>query len=111
MMLHSGVFECLATFRGRNDSYIIELIVRSESLYVPPPQIDLESARHVLKGDPFSLKCAVTVDMNSIVELSWRTPNTLALQDGRVITPDTVSRNLSLPGSHLKIVEQVNTTA
>ncbi len=105
---HLATFECLAQFKGRNDSYIIDLMVREKTAYIPRPHIDQTMARHVRKGDAFTLKCSVTVDLNSIVELGWHTPNPRAIADGRLITPDTISRNFSLSESHLKIVEQVS---
>lgn len=106
---HAGDFLCTASFRGKTDTYMIKLIVRMQTSYLPPPHINRSLARHVRKGDPFTLTCAVTVDFGVMVELTWTTPNPKAVNAGRVTTPETVTRNLSLPGSHLKVVEQALT--
>ena len=60
-----------------------------------------------MKGDPFTLICSVMVDFSTIVDLTWSTPNPRAIADHRLSQPDTVHRNLSWPGTHLKLVEQV----
>ena len=64
-------------------------------------------ARNIMKGDPFTLICSVMVDFSTIVDLTWSTPNPRAIADHRLSQPDTVHRNLSWPGTHLKLVEQV----
>ena len=76
--------------------------------YVPPPYINRTLARHVRIGDPFSLTCSVTIDFGTMVELNWKTPNSKAITDNRVTTPHIVTKNLTMSGTHLKVVEQVN---
>ena len=76
--------------------------------YVPPPYINRTLARHVRIGDPFSLTCSVTIDFGTMVELNWKTPNSKAISDNRVTTPHIVTKNLTMSGTHLKVVEQVN---
>jgi hypothetical protein len=107
MTQHSGTFDCKAEFRGQTDKYVIDVTVRLKTSYVPPPFINRTMARHVRKGDAFTLVCSVTVDLNSIVELTWLTPNPKAAGDHRVQLPGNSARNLSLSGTHLKIIEQV----
>ena len=106
--LHMGTFECKASFRGHNDSFIGDIIVRPARSYVPPPHINTTLARNVLKGDAFTLICSVMVDFNTIVELAWKTPNPKAIADHRLSKPESSYRNMSWPaGTHLKLVEQV----
>ena len=105
--LHSGFFECKASYMGRSDSYTIDVTVRPKTSFVPPPYINMTMARRVMKGDAFSLTCSVMVDFNTIVELTWRTPNPRAIGDHRLNVPLSSYRNLSLPGTHLRVVEQV----
>ena len=75
--------------------------------YVPPPYINRTLARHVRIGDPFSLTCSVTIDFGTMVELNWKTPNSKAVEDNRVTTPQSETKNLTMSGTHLKVVEQV----
>ena len=105
--LHSGLFECEAKYRGRNDTYIVDITVRPKTSYVPPPHINITMARNVMKGDAFSLICTVMVDFNTIVELTWKTPNPKAIPEHRLTLPVSSYHNLSWPGTHLKRVEQV----
>ena len=42
-----------------------------------------------------------------MVELTWNTPNQNAINDHRLTQPESTSQNLSLTGTHLKVVEQV----
>ena len=51
--------------------------------------------------------CSVMVDFNTIVELTWATPNPKAIEDHRLKVPEPSAKNLSLPETHLKVVEQV----
>ena len=78
--------------------------------YVPPPYINRTLARHVRMGDPFSLTCSVTIDFGTMVELNWKTPNSKAIEDNRVSTPQSETKNLTMSGTHLKVVEQVEIT-
>ena len=71
------------------------------------PKLFQRNLRRVMKGDAFSLTCSVMVDFNTIVELTWRTPNPRAVDDHRLNVPLSSYRNLSLPGTHLRVVEQV----
>ena len=105
--VHSGTFECIANYRGKNDSLIVDLMVRPKTSYVPPPHINTTMARNVMIGDAFTLLCSVMVDFNTIVDLTWNTPNPSAISDHRLSQPDSLYRNLSWPGTHLKLVEQV----
>jgi hypothetical protein len=55
------------------------------------------------------LACSVIVDFNVMVDLQWKIPNSSALKDNRISTPEIIARNISLaPGVHYKQVEQVN---
>ena len=38
--LHSGFFECQASYMGRSDSYTIDVTVRPKTSFVPPPHIN-----------------------------------------------------------------------
>ena len=58
-------------------------------------------------GDAFTLICSVMVDFNTIVDLTWTTPNPRAIAEHRLSQPESSYRNLSWPGTHLKLVEQV----
>ena len=104
---HTGFFECRAVFRGQEDSYTGDITVRSTTSYVPPPHINLTNARHVVRGDAFSLVCSVMVDFDTLVELTWETPNQISINEHRLTQPESLAKNLSLPGTHLKVVEQV----
>ena len=87
---------------------MVALNVFPKTSYVPPPHINRTLARHVRKGDAFSLSCSVTIDSGVMAELSWATPNSKAITAGRVFTPPSTAKNLSLAGTHLKVVEQVS---
>jgi hypothetical protein len=55
------------------------------------------------------LACSVIVDFNVMVDLQWKIPNSSALKDNRISTPEIIARNISLaPGVHYKQVELVN---
>ena len=43
-----------------------------------------------------------------MVELKWKTPNSKAITDNRLTTPNIITKNLTMAGTHLKVVEQVN---
>lgn len=105
--LHSGVFECKANFRGKNDSLLCDIEVLPKTSYVPPPHINMTRARNVMIGDVLTLICSVTVDFNTIVALTWSTPNPSAKLENRLHEPLSTHHNLSWPGTHLKSVEQV----
>ena len=107
MSLHSGLFECKAQYRGKNDTLIADMTVLPKLSYVPPPHINTTLARNAMKGDPFTLICSVMVDFSTLVDLTWTTPNPRAIADHRISEPATINRNLSWPGTHLKLVEQV----
>ena len=108
MDLHAGTFECKASYRGYNDSYVAEIIVREARAYVPPPHINNTNARNVMVGDAFTMVCSVMVDFNTIVELTWKTPNPRAIADHRISQPESSYRNMSwAAGTHLKLVQQV----
>ena len=86
---------------------MMQVAVSMRTEYVPPPYINRTLARHVRIGDPFSLTCSVTIDFATMVELNWKTPNSKAIEDNRVTTPQSVTKNLTMSGTHLKVVEQV----
>ena len=90
------------------EEYNLHISVSMKTDYVPPPYINRTLARHVRIGDPFSLTCSVTIDFGTMVELNWKTPNSKAISDNRVTTPHIVTKNLTMSGTHLKVVEQVN---
>ena len=89
--------------------------------FVPPPVIELQQGSssgggggangggHVKVGDTFQLKCSVTLDIGVRVELSWTTPNSLALSGRRLAASDSIeqTRNFSMGATHLKVVERV----
>ena len=105
---HAGQFVCKGSYRGKVEEYNLHISVSMKTDYVPPPYINRTSARHVRIGDPFSLTCSVTIDFGTMVELNWKTPNSKAITDNRVTTPHIVTKNLTMSGTHLKVVEQVN---
>ena len=88
----------------------MQVSVSMKTEYVPPPYINRTLARHVRMGDPFSLTCSVTIDFGTMVELNWKTPNSKAIEDNRVSTPQSETKNLTMSGTHLKVVEQVEIT-
>ena len=98
---------CKGSYRGQEQSYSLQVNVLMRQEYVPPPYINRTEARHVRIGDPFSLTCSVTVDFGTMVELNWKTPNSKAITDNRVTTPQKMTKNLTMSGTHLKVVEQV----
>ena len=51
------------------------------------------------------LTCTVSVSWNIMVSLSWDLPNSQATQP-RLVLPEPVSRNVSIGGTNLKVVEQ-----
>ena len=53
-------------------------------------------------GETLVLTCTVSVSWNNWVSLSWDLPN----KQARPFLPDPVSRNVSIGGSYLKVVEQ-----
>ena len=87
--------------------YTLHISVSMKTEYVPPPFINRTLARHVRNGDPFSLACSVTIDFGVMVELNWKTPNSKAVTDNRITTPPSSTKNLTMSGTHLKVVEQV----
>ena len=110
MEQHSGVFTCEARARdGRVSTHHVMLHVNSQTAFVPPPVINRTLASHVTVGHDFTVACSVTVDLSTVVELTWKTPNGRAIAEGRVEGPQQSARNLSMAGTHLKIVEQVCT--
>ena len=104
---HAGIFVCKGSYRGKEESYTLQVSVSMKTEYVPPPYINRTLARHVRIGDPFSLTCSVTIDFGTMVELNWKTPNSKAVVDNRVTTPQSETKNLTMSGTHLKVVEQV----
>lgn len=105
---HSGTFECVARSRdGRTQTHYVTLHVLTQSSFVPPPHINASLAAHADVGSDFVLSCSVTVDFGVLVELTWTTPNADAVRHRRVRTSDQVARNLSMGGTHLKVVERV----
>ena len=108
MEQHSGVFTCEAKARdGRVSTHHVMLHVNSQTAFVPPPVINRTLASHVTVGQDFTVACSVTVDLSTVVELTWKTPNSRAIDEGRIEGPQQSARNLSMAGTHLKIVEQV----
>ena len=73
--------------------------------YVPPPHINKTSGSHVTLGETLVLTCTVSVSWNIMVSLSWQLPNREATQP-RLVLPEPVSRNVSIGGTNLKVVEQ-----
>ena len=56
-------------------------------------------------GETLILTCSVSINWNIMVDLSWKLPNKFA-RSPRLLLPDPVSRNVSIGGSYLKVVEQ-----
>ena len=56
-------------------------------------------------GESLVLTCSVSVNWNVMVNLAWAAPNKLA-RFPRLLLHDPVSRNVSIGGSYLKVVEQ-----
>ena len=73
--------------------------------YVPPPHINKTSGNHVTAGESLVLTCSVSVNWNVMVSLAWAAPNKFA-RFPRLLLHDPVSRNVSIGGSYLKVVEQ-----
>ena len=108
MEQHSGVFTCEAKARdGRISEHHIMLHVNSQTAFVPPPVINRTLASHVTVGQDFTVSCSVTVDLSTVVEITWKAPNGKAIDEGRIEGPQQSARNLSMAGTHLKVVEQV----
>lgn len=98
---------CKGSYLSQEETYTLQISVNRKTSYVPPPHINRTLARHVRKGDAFSLTCSVTIEFDVMVKLSWKTPNLKAITEARVITPPSVVKNLTMAGTHLKVVEQV----
>ena len=119
---HSGQYWCVAKYGGKSSEYgvslnvlmetryekMLELCISNELLscrYVPPPHINRTSGSHVTVGETLVLTCSISVNWNVMVRLSWNLPNRAAKQP-RLLLPDPISRNVSIGGTHLKVVEQ-----
>ena len=72
---------------------------------MPPPHINRTSGSHVTVGETLVLTCSVSVNWNVMVSLSWAPPAARA-RPPRLLLLDPTSRNVSIGGSHLKVVEQ-----
>ena len=101
------MFVCKGSYLSQEETYTIQISINRQTSYVPPPHINRTLARHVRKGDAFSLTCSVTIEFDVMVKLSWKTPNSKANTEDRVITPPSVVKTLTMAGTHLKVVEQV----
>ena len=74
--------------------------------YVPPPQIERPPQQgQVTVGGKLVLTCSVSVSWTVMVRLTWILPNKAAAPP-RLLLPDPTSRNVSIGGTHLKVVEQ-----
>ena len=74
--------------------------------YVPPPQIERDpESGQVTVGGKLVLTCSVSVSWSVMVRLTWILPNKSAASP-RLLLPDPTSRNVSIGGTHLKVVEQ-----
>lgn len=102
---HSGQYWCMAKYAGKTSEYGVSLNVLMQTSYVPPPHINRTSGSHVTVGETLILTCSISVNWNVMVSLSWNLPNKRARQP-RLLLPDPISRNVSIGGSHLKVVEQ-----
>ena len=56
-------------------------------------------------GGALVMTCSVSVSWSVMVRLSWSLPNKAA-STPRLLLPDPTSRNVSIGGTHLKVVEQ-----
>lgn len=72
---------------------------------MPPPHINKTSGNHVTRGQRLVLTCSVSVNWNIMVNLAWTLPNNNA-KFPRLKFPEPTSRNVSIGGSYLKVVEQ-----
>jgi len=102
---HSGQYWCVAKYGGKSSEYGVSLNVLMQTRYVPPPHINRTSGSHVTVGETLVLTCSISVNWNVMVRLSWNLPNRAASQP-RLLLPDPISRNVSIGGTHLKVVEQ-----
>lgn len=102
---HPGVYTCRAEYAGKTSEYYTQMTVLMRTSYVPPPHINRTSGSHVTVMETLALTCTITVDWGVMVRLSWQLPNKDAITP-RLLLPEPVSRNVSLGGSHLKVVEQ-----
>jgi len=91
-----GDYVCKAEFRGRQEELRHGLTVNPETSFVPKPYINQTMAKHVKRGDSFSLLCSVTVDSNVLVDLKWKLPNLNAFNESRVSTPKLKSTKLDI---------------
>lgn len=74
--------------------------------YVPPPQIERAPEEgHITVGGKLVMTCSVSVSWSVMVRLTWILPNKSAASP-RLLLPDPTSRNVSIGGTHLKVVEQ-----
>ncbi len=87
---------CKAEFRGRQEELRLGLQVKPQTSFVPKPYINQTMAKHVKRGDSFSLVCSVTVDHNAMVELKWKLPNRNAVNESRVFTPPKTAIKLDI---------------
>ena len=101
---HTGQYWCHAAYKGLTAEYGVSLNVLLETHYVPPPQIRRESGPHQTAGAALVLSCSVSVGWGVMVRLAWAVPGPAA--PPRLLLPDPTSRNVSIGGSHLKVVEQ-----
>jgi len=102
---HSGQYWCYAKYGRKTSEYGVSLRVLMKTKYVPPPHINRTSGSHVTVGETLVLTCSISVNWNVMVRLSWNLPNRAARQP-RLLLPDPISRNVSIGGTHLKVVEQ-----
>ena len=102
---HGGYYMCRASYAGKSSEYRVSLTVLPQTSYVPPPHINRTSGNHVTLGETLVLTCSVSVAWSVVVHLDWTLPNPAA-NTPRLLLPEPISRNVSIGGSFLKVVEQ-----
>ena len=98
---------CKGSYLSQEESYRLQISVNPQTSYVPPPRIDKTLAKHVRLGETFTLTCLVTTELDVLAKLSWVTPNCRADTEARLIATPSVAKNLTMAGTHLKVVERV----
>jgi len=102
---HTGMYTCNARLEDKTSEYYTSIKVLPANRYVPPPHINKTSGEHVTIGQTLVLTCSITVDWSIQVRLRWSVPDENSKM-GRLERPSPVSKNVTIGGKPLKVVEQ-----
>jgi len=102
---HTGIYSCHARYEDKTSAYYTQIKIRPANSYVPPPHINKTSGEHVTVGQKLVLTCSITVDWSIMVRLTWSVPNK-AKMIGRLENHERTSRNVTIGGKPMKVVEQ-----